>query len=111
MWNKFIFCFLLCVSLVSCCNRSESNAVVSGYAVSEDSASVAINGNVPVSGVWNAGWLHRYAADVEELSSKAAADPRKDIDVLFFGSSSIRLSSSLTISTSTVTDICSGLLY
>ena len=91
MWNKFIFCFLLCVSLVSCCNRSERNAVESGYAVSEDSASVAINGNVPVSGVWDAGWLHRYAADVEELSSKAATDPRKDIDVLFFGSSSIRL--------------------
>lgn len=91
MWNKFISCFFLCVSLVSCVNRSENSSVVSGYAVSEDSVSVAINGNVPVSGVWDAGWLHRYAADVEELAAKAAADPRKDIDVLFFGSSSIRL--------------------
>lgn len=76
---------------MSCVNRSENSSVVSGYAVSEDSVSVAINGNVPVSGVWDAGWLHRYAADVEELAAKAAADPRKDIDVLFFGSSSIRL--------------------
>ena len=91
MWNKFISCFFFCVSLVSCVNRSENSSVVSGYAVSEDSVSVAINGNVPVSGVWDAGWLHRYAADVEELAAKAAADPRKDIDVLFFGSSSIRL--------------------
>ena len=91
MWNKSILCFLLCLSLVSCGNRSEKIAVVSGYAVSEDSVSVAINGNVPVSGVWDAGWLHRYAADVEELAAKAAADQRKDIDVVFFGSSSIRL--------------------
>ena len=91
MWNKSILCFLLCLSLVSCGNRSEKTAVVSGYAVSEDSVSVAINGNVPVSGVWDAGWLHRYAADVEELAAKAAADQRKDIDVVFFGSSSIRL--------------------
>ena len=91
MWNKSILCFLLCLSLVSCGNRSEKTAVVSGYAVSEDSVSVAINGNIPVSGVWDAGWLHRYAADVEELAAKAAADQRKDIDVVFFGSSSIRL--------------------
>lgn len=91
MWNKSILCFLLCLSLGSCGNRSEKTAVVSGYAVSKDSVSVAINGNVPVSGVWDAGWLHRYAADVEELAAKAAADQRKDIDVVFFGSSSIRL--------------------
>lgn len=91
MWNKSFLCFLLCLSLVSCGNRSEKTAVVSGYAVSEDSVSVTINGNVPVSGVWDAGWLHRYAADVEELAAKAAADQRKDIDVVFFGSSSIRL--------------------
>ena len=82
---------MLCLSLGSCGNRSEKTAVVSGYAVSEDSVSVAINGNVPVSGVWDTGWLHRYAADVEELAAKAAADQRKDIDVVFFGSSSIRL--------------------
>ena len=91
MWNKSFLCFLLCLSLGSCGNRSEKTAVVSGYAVSEDSVSVAINGNVPVSGVWDAGWLHRYAADVEELAAEAAADQRKDIDVVFFGSSSIRL--------------------
>lgn len=91
MWNKSFLCFLLFLSLGSCGNRSEKTAVVSGYAVSEDSVSVAINGNVPVSGVWDAGWLHRYAADVEELAAKAAADQRKDIDVVFFGSSSIRL--------------------
>ena len=91
MWNKSFLCFLLCLTLGSCGNRSEKTAVVSGYAVSEDSVSVAINGNVPVSGVWDAGWLHRYAADVEELVAKAAADQRKDIDVVFFGSSSIRL--------------------
>ena len=95
MWNKSFLCFLLCLTLGSCGNRSEKTAVVSGYAVSEDSVSVAINGNVQVSGVWDAGWLHRYAADVEELAAKAAADQRKDIDVVFFGSSSIRLWSGL----------------
>ena len=91
MWNKSFLCLLLCLTLGSCGNRSEKTAVVSRYAVSEDSVSVAINGNVPVSGIWDAGWLHRYAADVEELAAKAAADQRKDIDVVFFGSSSIRL--------------------
>lgn len=90
MWSKSVFAFLLSITLVSCAGRPKT-AAVPGYDVSEDSVNVSINGNVPVSGVWDAGWLHRYAADVEELAVKAAADQRKDIDVVFFGSSSIRL--------------------
>ena len=52
--------------------------------MTEDSVSVSINGNVPVSGSWDAEWLHRYASDVDELVAKAAADPRKELDVVFF---------------------------
>ena len=90
MLNNRIIAFVLFIALASCVNRPET-ADESVYVVSEDQVSVSISGNVPVSGVWDAGWLHRYAADVEELAAKAATDTRREIDVLFFGSSSIRL--------------------
>ncbi len=88
--NRFV-ALLLIVSAVSCTNVREKSTSASGYSVSEDTISVCINGSVPVEGEWDAKWLHRYAADVDELAAKAAADPRQEIDAVFFGSSSIRL--------------------
>lgn len=91
MLNNRILALLLIVSAVSCTNVREKCTSASGYSVSEDTISVCINGSVPVEGEWDAKWLHRYAADVDELAAKAAADPRQEIDAVFFGSSSIRL--------------------
>lgn len=90
MWNDRLILFLALISAVSCVN-SQKNVVESNYVVSQDIVSVSINGSVPVSGEWDAKWIHRYVADVEKLAEKAAADPREEIDVVFFGSSSIRL--------------------
>lgn len=90
MWNNRLILFLALISAVSCVN-SQKNVVESNYVVSQDTVSVSINGSVPVSGEWDAKWIHRYVADVEKLAEKAAADPREEIDVVFFGSSSIRL--------------------
>lgn len=90
MWNNRLILFLALISTVSCVN-SQKNVVESNYVVSQDTVSVSINGSVPVSGEWDAKWIHRYVADVEKLAEKAAADPREEIDVVFFGSSSIRL--------------------
>lgn len=90
MWNNRLILFLALISSVSCVN-SQKNVVESNYVVSQDTVSVSINGSVPVSGEWDAKWIHRYVADVEKLAEKAAADPREEIDVVFFGSSSIRL--------------------
>lgn len=90
MWNDRLILFLALISAVSCVN-SQKNVVESNYVVSQDTVSVSINGSVPVSGEWDAKWIHRYVADVEKLAEKAVADPREEIDVVFFGSSSIRL--------------------
>ena len=90
MWNDRLILFLALISAVSCVN-SQKNVVESNYVVSQDIVSISINGSVPVSGEWDAKWIHRYVADVEKLAEKAAADPREEIDVVFFGSSSIRL--------------------
>lgn len=90
MWNNRLILFLALISAVSCVN-SQKNVVESNYVVSQDTVSVSINGSLPVSGEWDAKWIHRYVADVEKLAEKAAADPREEIDVVFFGSSSIRL--------------------
>ena len=90
MWNDRLILFLALISAVSCVN-SQKNVVESNYVVSQDTVSVSINGSLPVSGEWDAKWIHRYVADVEKLAEKAAADPREEIDVVFFGSSSIRL--------------------
>ena len=90
MWNNFFVFILVLMSAVSCVNVPE-NGTIAAYSVSEDTVSVSIRGNVPVSGEWDAEWIHRYAADVDKLAERAAADSREEIDVLFFGSSSIRL--------------------
>lgn len=91
MLNNRFLSLLLIVAAVSCTNVREKCTSAYGYSVSEDTVSVCINGNIHVSGEWDADWLHRYSADVDELAEKAAADPREEIDVVFFGSSSIRL--------------------
>lgn len=94
MWNNRLFLFVVLVCLASCTGRNISTEQ-SAVTITSDSTHVSINGHLEVDGVWSNKWIHRYSADVEELVAEADADPRQDIDVLFFGSSSINLWSGL----------------
>ena len=92
MLNNRIFLLAFMLLLVSCAGSENSGrGVKPQLAVTEDSSCVMIEAALPVSGVWDADWIHRYASDVDMLAAGAASDSRSDIDVLFFGSSSIRL--------------------
>ena len=90
MLNNRLFILVALLCLVSCTGRNNV-ADQSAVSISSDSTHVSINGQLTVEGTWTQKWIHRYAADVEELVAEAEADPRQDIDVLFFGSSSINL--------------------
>lgn len=92
MSNNRIFLLAFMLLLVSCAgSENHSRGVEPQLTITEDTSCVRIEGAVPVSGVWDADWIHRYASDVDTLAARAASDSRTDIDVLFFGSSSIRL--------------------
>lgn len=92
MSNNRIFLLAFMLLLVSCAgSENHSRGVEPQLTITEDTSCVRIESVVPVSGVWDADWIHRYASDVDMLAARAASDSRTDIDVLFFGSSSIRL--------------------
>lgn len=98
MSNKFFLTTLIVVSvLVSCtgvlvsCNGVKEHNCCADLVVSEDTVNVSIRGSIPVAGNWDADWINRYSDDVDALAAKAQADTLKTPDVVFFGSSSIRL--------------------
>ena len=90
MLNNILKLALCALMLASCadkpCKSSSENPVVV-----QDSINVKIEGSLPVCGTWDSKWIHRYAEDVNALADKADKDERTDPDVVFFGSSSIRL--------------------
>lgn len=90
MLNNVLKLLVCALALVSCgsraCEKSSCNPIVT-----QDSSVVKISGCVPVEGEWDSKWIHRYAEDVDALALKASQDGRVDVDVVFFGSSSIRL--------------------
>jgi lysophospholipase L1-like esterase len=57
----------------------------------ENSATYVFEGNIPVVKESETEWIKRYEDYIMTLVEKSDADTEKDIDVLFFGSSSIRL--------------------
>lgn len=81
MLNNRMFLILLLIAAVSCAGRPDR---------SQDTDGVTVSGVIPVEGVWDSEWIHRYAADVDVLAEKTALDTAA-VDVVFFGSSSIRL--------------------
>ena len=88
--NRILPLVVLFFTLASCGVKS-SISDKSAVEFTEDSVSVTLQGKLDVCQSWDSNWIHRYDADVEALAAKAAADPNSEIDVLFFGSSSIRL--------------------
>lgn len=81
MLNNRVLLILLLIAAVSCAGCPDS---------AQDSDGVKVSGVIPVEGVWDSEWIHRYAADVDALAEKSAQDTAV-VDVVFFGSSSIRL--------------------
>lgn len=90
MLNNILKLFICAFALVSCVSRSSENACCNP-AVSHDTSVVKISGYLPVRGEWDSKWINRYADDVDALALKASQDDRVELDVVFFGSSSIRL--------------------
>lgn len=73
--------------LITACasNGSQNTADI------ENSATYIIEGSIPIVKESEAEWIKRYEDYIMTLVEKSDADTEKDIDVLFFGSSSIRL--------------------
>lgn len=73
--------------LITACasNGSQNTADI------ENSATYVIEGSIPIVKESEAEWIKRYEDYIMTLVEKSDADTEKDIDVLFFGSSSIRL--------------------
>lgn len=73
--------------LITACasNGSQNTADI------ENSATYVIEGSIPIVKKSEAEWIKRHEDYIMTLVEKSDADTEKDIDVLFFGSSSIRL--------------------
>ena len=72
--------------ITACASNGSQNT-----ADKENSATYVIEGSIPIVKESEAEWIKRYEDYNMTLVEKSDADTEKDIDVLFFGSSSIRL--------------------
>jgi len=72
--------------ITACASNGSQNT-----ADKENSATYVIEGSIPIVKESEAEWIKRYEDYIMTLVEKSDADTEKDIDVLFFGSSSIRL--------------------
>lgn len=84
---KRIMIIIAGLLLITACasNGSQNTADI------ENSATYVIEGSIPIVKESEAEWIKRYEDYIMTLVEKSDADTEKDIDVLFFGSSSIRL--------------------
>ena len=77
---------LICLSVLlicSCGQTRTANGEMSGTYVAE--------GTIPVRSESDIEWITRYEDQIKGLDEKAVADTLSEVDVVFFGSSSIRL--------------------
>lgn len=72
--------------ITACASNGSQNT-----ADKENSATYVIEGSISIVKESEAEWIKRYEDYIMTLVKKSDADTEKDIDVLFFGSSSIRL--------------------
>lgn len=72
--------------ITACASNGSQNT-----ADKENSATYVIEGSIPIVKESETEWIKRYEEYIMTLVEKSDADTEKDIDVLFFGSSSIRL--------------------
>lgn len=74
--------------IISSCGQAPENK---NQETSTNPSTYLVEGCIPVSKESDMKWITRYSDQIEALEAKAAADSISDIDVMFFGSSSIRL--------------------
>ena len=83
--QTFLFSVLLIISGCGPTQQDKTNETA------ESSSTYLIEECIPVRKESDMKWITRYSDQIEALEAKAAADSISDIDVMFFGSSSIRL--------------------
>lgn len=74
--------------IISSCGQAPQNK---NLETSTCPSTYVVEGCIPVRKEADMKWITRYSDQIEALEAKAAADSISDIDVMFFGSSSIRL--------------------
>ena len=80
---KILITILVLFTISSCCPKSEQSSIESGK--------IKIEGNLSVTQLCDSVWIHRYDSnDILALKERAKSE-EKQCDVMFFGSSSIRL--------------------
>ncbi|MBO5814566.1 MAG: lipase [Bacteroidales bacterium] len=81
--------FLFSALFIICsCGQAQQNKTAE---TATSSSTYIIEECLPVRKESDMKWITRYSDQIEALEGKAAADSISDIDVMFFGSSSIRL--------------------
>lgn len=81
------------LAIISCAQPQNQTDNFKGTVITiNDSTSTFLaEGRIPVIKESDMGWITRYADQIKALEEKAAADSVSEVDVVFFGSSSIRL--------------------
>lgn len=87
--QTLLFTALLIAS--SCVSTPRNTTENTETALPDSSSTYLIEGCIPVRKEADMKWITRFSDQIETLEAKAAADSISDIDVMFFGSSSIRL--------------------
>lgn len=59
--------------------------------INDSTSAFLAEGSIPVTKESDMNWITRYSDQIKALEEKAAADSVSEVDVVFFGSSSIRL--------------------
>lgn len=81
------FLFSAMLIICSCGSAPQNNTPET----SSSSSKYVVEGCIPVKKEADMTWITRYSDQIETLQARAASDSISDIDVMFFGSSSIRL--------------------
>lgn len=77
---------IICISVLLICGCGQTGTVNE-----EMSGTYVAEGVIPVRSESDIEWITRYEDQIKDLEEKAAADTLSEVDVVFFGSSSIRL--------------------
>ncbi len=77
---------IICISVLLICGCGQTGTVNG-----EMSGTYVAEGVIPVRSESDIEWITRYEDQIKDLEEKAAADTLSEVDVVFFGSSSIRL--------------------
>lgn len=77
---------IICISVLLICGCRQTGTVNG-----EMSGTYVAEGVIPVRSESDIEWITRYEDQIKDLEEKATADTLSEVDVVFFGSSSIRL--------------------